>query len=87
MQRVTEAWERTCMSECLANRTAAVHQDLHKWDREVLKAPHWRLKHLKEDLEQLRSGPLTDESADRQRGLLIEIEETMEKGNLLGTTR
>ena len=39
MQRVTEA----CISASLAQRPTAVHQDLHRWDREVLKAPHrWR---------------------------------------------
>nr|XP_040251683.1 uncharacterized protein LOC120968772 [Aegilops tauschii subsp. strangulata] len=65
LQRVTKAWERTCMSDCLARRTTVVHQDLHKWDQEVLKAPQHRLKELKEELESSRSGPLTDESTDR----------------------
>lgn len=87
MQWVAEAWERTCVNESLANRTAAVHLALHKWDHEVLKAPHRRLKELKEELEALRLGPLTDESADRQRKLLIELEETMEKEEIYWVQR
>lgn len=33
IQRVTEAWERTDAYASLAERTAAVHQELHNWDK------------------------------------------------------
>lgn len=59
-----------------AECTAEVHMDLHDWDRTVLKSPQRRQKSFKEELEKLWSGPLTDESADGQRHLQIEIEET-----------
>ena len=45
----------------------------------MLCAPQRRLKKLKAELESLRSGTLTDEAADRQREILILIEETLEK--------
>lgn len=45
----------------------------------MLKSPQHRLKSLKGELESLRVGPFTDESADQQMQLLIEIGETMEK--------
>lgn len=62
---VTAAWERTISSAPLADRTAAVHRELHLWDRDTLKAPYRRLKEMKDELEKLRLGPLTDESTDR----------------------
>ena len=65
-------------SASLAARAAAVHAAMHQWDRMVLKPTHRRLKELKAELEKLRSGPLIDESADRQCVLLIEIEENLE---------
>jgi hypothetical protein len=79
VQLVADAWNRTDPHASLAEHTAAVHDGMHVWDREILKAPHKRPKELKAELERLRSGPLTDESADRQRILLIEIEENLEK--------
>ena len=66
MTRVIEAWERTPTMATLAERTSMVHTKLHEWDCTVLKSPQHRIKMLKEELEQLRLGPLIDESADRQ---------------------
>lgn len=65
MNRVSEAWSRMSATATLADRMAAVHKELHEWDRKVLKSPQRRLKKLKEELKTLRLGPLTDESADR----------------------
>ena len=67
---------RTKPKASVATRTTAVH---HVWDRKILKAPQRRLKELKAELEALRLGPLSDEAADRQCRLLIEIEENLEK--------
>lgn len=50
----------------------------------MLKSPQHRLKSLKGELESLRVGPFTDESADQQMQLLIEIGETMEKWRSIG---
>lgn len=79
VQLVSEAWERTDPLATFAVRTASMHAAMHEWDRAILKAPHRRLKELKAELELLRPGPLSDESADRQPELLIKIEENLEK--------
>jgi len=41
------------------DKVREVHEDLHKWDKEVLKNPARRMSDLKRDLERLR-GPMTD---------------------------
>ena len=87
MQLVTDAWERTDPLAPIAVRTASVHADMHVWDREILKAPHQHLKELKAELDMLRSGPLTDESVDRQHVLLIEIKENLEKEEIYWVQR
>ena len=48
-----------------------VHEDMHVWDREVLKKPAQRMKKLKRELEILRRGPLTDESIAAQKEILL----------------
>ena len=40
----------------LMRKVTEVHEDLHVWDREVLKKPVQRMKKLKRDLERLRRG-------------------------------
>ena len=57
------------------------------WGRVILKAPQKWLKELKAELEMLRSGPLTDEAAHRQRTVLIEIEELLEKEEIYWVQR
>ena len=64
MQVVSNAWERSDPTAPIAERTTSVHSTLHEWDRSILKAPQRRLKELKEELEKLRLGPLTDEAGD-----------------------
>ena len=86
-QLVSDAWDRADPPASLADRTAAVHAEMHIWDREILKTPHKRLKELKTELENLRLGPVTDKSADRQRILLIEIEENLEKEEIYWVQR
>lgn len=51
----------------LMTKVNAVHNDLHVWDREVLKKPAQRMKKLKWELERLRRGPLMDESLAAQK--------------------
>jgi hypothetical protein len=48
-----------------------VHEDMHVWDREVLKKPAQHMKKLKRELEVLRHGPLTDESIAAQKEILL----------------
>ena len=55
----------------LMTKVNAVHEDMHVWDREVLKKPAQRMKKLKRELEILRRGPLTDESIAAQKEILL----------------
>ena len=57
---VQQAWERTGLNSDFASKTAAIHSELHHWDRTVLKEPQNKLKQLNKDLEELQKGPLTD---------------------------
>lgn len=56
-----------------------MHEDLHTWDRNVLKAPVRRMKELKKELEKVRRGPTTDENLSRQKELLLNIELLLEQ--------
>ena len=71
----------------LQNEQLSVNTTLHEWDRSILKAPHQRLKELKAELETLRPVPLADEAGDRQRILLMEIEENLEKEEIYWVQR
>ena len=63
-------------------KVTEVHEDLHVWDREVLKKPVQRMKKLKKDLERLRRGPMTEESATAQKEILLRIELLLEQEEL-----
>jgi hypothetical protein len=43
-------------------KTREVHDELHTWDKRVLKGPVKRIDQLKRELETLKRGPLSDES-------------------------
>ena len=58
----------------LMTKVNVVHNDLHAWDREVLKKPIQRMKKLKRELEILRRGPSTDESLAAQKEILLRLE-------------
>jgi hypothetical protein len=58
----------------LAGRLARVHDQLHRWDRTVLKSTSKRIKTAQRDLEKVARGALTDENIARQKKLATEIE-------------
>lgn len=58
----------------LMTKVNAVHNNLHDWDREVLKKPVQRMKKLKRELEMLRRGPLTVETLAAQKEILLRLE-------------
>jgi hypothetical protein len=47
----------------LCDHTKEVYEALHSWDRNVLKGPMKRLCELQLELNQVLSGPLSDEAA------------------------
>ena len=64
-----------------------VHEDMHVWDREVLKKPAQRMKKLKRELEILRRGPLTDESIVAQKEILLQLELLLEQEEIIWVQR
>ena len=59
-----------------------MHHALHCWDREVLKGPRTRLRELQKKLNEVLSGPLTDDAVVRQHELHLEIEKLLEQEEL-----
>jgi ribosome-binding protein aMBF1 (putative translation factor) len=79
---VQAAWARAMAmgnGPKLMTKVNAVHDDLHAWDREVLKKPVQHMKKLKRELEILRHGPLIDESLAAQKEILLRLELLLEQ--------
>ena len=60
-----------------------MHDELHVWDWEVLKAPTNRIRKMQKDLEKLRRGPMSDESVAAQKEFLVRLELLMEQEELI----
>ena len=60
-------------------KVGVVPDELHKWDREVLKKPEKRIKELKADLERLRRGPITDANIAAQKEIMVRLELMLEQ--------
>jgi hypothetical protein len=67
---VKAAWERAKArgeEPSLMQKCGDVHSELHTWDKEVLRGSGRKLKELKQDLESLRRGPMTDAALAAQQ--------------------
>jgi hypothetical protein len=79
---VHSAWERASVGQVeatLMQKTTKVHEELHAWDRRELKGPRKRIDLLKKRLEEVRRGPMNDESVAEQTNLLLQIETLLEQ--------
>lgn len=56
-----------------------VHEELHKWDKEVLKKPKKRMSELKKELERLRRGPMTDANTKSQKEIMVRLQLMLEQ--------
>lgn len=56
-----------------------VHDDLHSWDRDILKGPKKRISKLKKGQERLKCGPISGECRSRQKEILVLIENLLEQ--------
>jgi hypothetical protein len=63
----------------LVERVADVHEDLHKWDKEVLKKLIQRIKALEKDLERLCRGLMNETNIAKQKEVMIRIELLLEQ--------
>ena len=64
-----------------------VHEDLHKWDKEVLKNLVKRMFGLQRDLERLRRGPVTDANMASQKEIMVRLELMLEQEEIYWTQR
>jgi predicted component of type VI protein secretion system len=79
---VHAAWqeaESRLVEPTLMQKTDQVHEELHEWDRHVLKGPCKRIEILKTKLEEARRAPIDDESLATQTNLLLQIEALLEQ--------
>lgn len=89
-EMVKAAWARAAArgeGPTFMQKTADVHEELHVWDKGVLKGPTNRIKRMQKELETLHRGPLTDESVAAQKELLVRIELLMEQEELTWVQR
>jgi len=87
---VKAAWARAAAKgegPMLMQKIAQVHDELHVWDWEVLKAPTNRIRKMQKDLEKLRRGPMSDESVAAQKELLVCLELLMDQEELMWVQR
>ena len=56
-----------------------MHEELHKWDRDVLKAPGKRISDLKKELERLKRGPMTEANTESQKEIMVRLELMLEQ--------
>lgn len=87
---VQAAWARAAArgeGPTLMQKVNDVHEDLHQWDKKVLKKPTQRMKELKADLERLRQGSLTDANIQSQKELMVRIELLLEQEEITWVQR
>jgi hypothetical protein len=87
---IQTAWDRAKLIHAeasLSDHTAEVHEALHSWDKHVLKGPRKRLRELQADLNQVMSGPLSDEAISKQRDIQLKMENLLEQEELYWVQR
>jgi Mg2+ and Co2+ transporter CorA len=62
-----------------AEKVNDVHDELHKWDKEVLKSPMKRMKDLQRELERLRRGSMTGANTTSQKEIMVRLELMLEQ--------
>ena len=81
-EMIKVAWARASArgeGPTFREKVREVHDDLHKWDKEVLKNPTKRMLDLKRDLERLRRGPMTDANIASQKEIMVRLELMLEQ--------
>lgn len=86
---VRTAWQRASLLGLgpFKQKVDSVHEELHKWDRETLKRAQKRMAKLKKELEELRRGLATDVALDRQKEILLVIENLLEQEEIAWVQR
>jgi hypothetical protein len=76
---VSTSWVHSPPGAPIMAKLAAVHSDLHEWDRTVLNAPQKKIKELTKELEVLLSGPMTNDTAHKQKEVTRQMEVALEQ--------
>ena len=85
---VNSAWNKAkCSTRTMMQALEQVHGDLQRWDRKVFRKPRKRIEKLKGELEELRRGPMTDEALERQRQILVMLEDLFEQEEIFWLQR
>jgi hypothetical protein len=66
----------------LAGRLSLVHENLHKWDRLVLKKPQNKIKQVKREFEEITRAELSKENIRREKELAEELKKLLEQEEL-----
>jgi hypothetical protein len=56
-----------------------VHDNLHRWDRTILKKPQKQINSIKKEVEELTWSELTEENIAREKELVAELEKLLEQ--------
>jgi hypothetical protein len=81
-EMIKAAWARAKargVGPSFAAKVKDVHEELHQWDREVLKAPAKRISDLKKELERLKRGPMIDANTESQKEIMVRLELMLEQ--------
>ena len=82
---VKKAWQKAAARNIgpgVGAKLSAVHQDMHAWDRTVLKEPRSRLRKAQRELESLtKSSPALDVRM-QQKELSVFIENLLEQDEI-----
>jgi NADH dehydrogenase/NADH:ubiquinone oxidoreductase subunit G len=76
------AWNRAKQlhaESSLSERTKQVHDALHQWDKDVLNGPRKKLRELQKDLNEVMSGPLTEDAVAKQKEIQLRMENLLEQ--------
>ena len=79
---VRTAWQKAVvrgLCPSASEKLAAVHKDLHQWDRKILKGPRARLKTARQELEAPMREPYDAEARVKQQDLTLKIENFLEQ--------
>lgn len=68
---VAAAWEHSPPNTPIMAKLEAVHNELHEWDRNVLKAPHKKIKDLTRELDRILAGPTDEQSTRREHEITV----------------
>jgi len=81
-EMIKAAWARAKargQGPSLSEKVNEVHEELHKWDRDVLKAPGKRIYDLKKELERLKRVPMTEANTESQKEIMVRLELMLEQ--------